>query len=161
MKRLLLLVFLTLVTESVVGKNDFDEAQLRLRSNIEAFLREEGFMPNIDSDGDIEFKKEGDVYYVMIDERDTSPFYISLCKMYKYSEKFSRERIKGFLPELNLNKAVKVVFYDNVYSYQAEMYLINAENFKHVFYKLMNQLKLLEEELGDKVTSVSSDVQSL
>lgn len=64
----------------------------------------------------------------------------------------------GLLPELNLTKAVKVVLYDDFYVYQAEMYLINAENFKHVFYKLMYQLDALESETAEKCTTTTNSV---
>lgn len=156
MKKLLLILCLLPITVSTFAQKQFDEAQLKLRSNIESFLQEEGFMPTIDNDGDIQFKKEGEKYYVIIDVRDTSPFYLSLCKLYKYNEKYSKQNIEKNLSELNLKKGVKLICFDSYYRYGAEMYLVNAENFKYVFYKLMKQLEALQEEV-DKICSNQSN----
>ena len=149
MKKVLFIICLLLpIALSALSQKKFNDNQLKLRSNIELFLREEGYMPIIDSDGDIQFKKEGEKYYVIIDERDTSPFYLCLCKFYKYSENFTRQNIEKNLSELNLKKGVKLVCFDKNYRYGAEMYLVDAENFKYVFYKLMKQLEALQEDVN-------------
>ena len=46
--------------------DELNLAQLRLRGDIKNYLQQEGYMPEIDSDGDIKFKKEGDTFYVKI-----------------------------------------------------------------------------------------------
>lgn len=159
MKRVMLFVSLFLMAyTSAFSEDKLNDAQLKLRSNIETFLREEGYMPAIDSDGDIAFKKEGDKYWVIIDKRDTSPFYVTLSKYFNYGEKFNRGKIAENLAELNLKKAVKVLLFDDSYAFQAEMYLVNAENFRHVFYKLMSQLEALEEEVVEICSNSSSEV---
>lgn len=158
MKRIMFFASLLLMAyTSAFSEDKLNDAQLKLRSNIEVFLREEGYMPSIDSDGDIAFKKEGDKYWVIIDKRDTSPFYVTLSKYFNYGEKFNRRKIAENLAELNLKKAVKVLLFDDSYAFQAEMYLVNAENFRHVFYKLMSQLEALEEEVV-KICSNSNSV---
>lgn len=149
MKKILLILCLLPIAVSALSQKSFNDAQLKLRSDIEVFLREEGFMPTIDKDGDIAFKKEGSKYYVIIDERDFSPFYVRLSRFYNYNEKYSRQNIVKNLAELNLKKGVKLICFDDYYIYEAEMYLINAENFKHVFYKLLEQLEALEKATGD------------
>lgn len=156
MKKLLFILCLLPTAISIFAQKQFNEAQLKLRSNIESFLREEGFMPTIDNDGDILFKKEGEKYFVIIDQRDTSPFYLCLCKYYNYSENFTKQKIEKNLSELNLRKGVKLICFDKNYRYGAEMYLVNAENFKYVFYKLMKQLEALQEEVN-KICSNQSN----
>lgn len=148
MKRILLFFICLAIYTSIVAQDKFNGEQLKLRSDIESFLREEGFMPQIDSDGDIAFKKDGDRYYVIIDSRDTSPFYITLSKFYSYGEGLNRHNISEKLDELNLKKAVKVLLNDKSYVLQSEMFIINAESFKYVFYKLLNQIEALEEEVN-------------
>lgn len=149
MKKVLFFLYALFIAVPAFTQKNFNEAQLKLRSDIEAFLREEGFMPTIDGDGDIGFKKEGGKYYVIIDERDTSPFYIRLARFYNYNERFNRQALIKNLAELNLKKGVKLICFDEYYVYEAEMYLINGENFKHVFYKLLEQLKSLEDTTED------------
>lgn len=156
MKKLLFILCLLPTAIGIFAQKQFNEAQLKLRSNIESFLQEEGFMPTIDNDGDILFKKEGEKYFVIIDQRDTSPFYLCLCKYYNYSENFTKQKIEKNLSELNLKKGVKLICFDKNYRYGAEMYLVNAENFKYVFYKLMKQLEALQEEVN-KICSNQSN----
>jgi hypothetical protein len=38
------------------------------------FLKEEGYVPKIDDDGDVLFKYQGDKYFISIDEEDTQYF---------------------------------------------------------------------------------------
>lgn len=140
---------------------EFVEAQIKLRSNIVLFLKEEGYMPEIDSDGDIMFKKEGVKYFVSIDKKDTHPFYISLFLLYTYDETYTKEKIINGLPELNRYKAVKILCYDKSYSCQAEMYLVNAEHFKYTFYKLMDQIEAMRSELIEICKSSKSEEVSL
>ena len=41
-----------------------------VQSSIMSFLRNEGYSPSYDSDGDIQFKVQGDLYYVIVKEVD-------------------------------------------------------------------------------------------
>ena len=43
--------------------------QYELRNEIQAFIKAEGFQPTIDNDGDIKFKRQGNIYYVIISNR--------------------------------------------------------------------------------------------
>ena len=148
MKRILLFFICLAIYTSIVAQDKFNGEQLKLRSDIESFLREEGFLPEIDSDGDIAFKKDGDKYYVIIDSRDTSPFYITLSKFYSYGERLNRHNISEKLDKLNLKKAVKVLLNDKSYVLQSEMFIVNVESFKYVFYKLLKQIEVLEDDIN-------------
>lgn len=157
MKRVLLfLSFILTIYISATAQNKFNEDQLNLRKDIEKFLREEGFMPEIDSDGDITFKKEGNKYYVIIDNRDTSPLYLSLSQFYNYNGKNDKLNISKNLETLNLKKGVKTLLYENHYTIQAEMYIVNAESFKYAFYKLIQQLEYLQNDVNKLLSNNSS-----
>ena len=132
-------------------------AQRRLRSDITQFLREEGFMPEIDSDGDIKFKKEGGTYYISIDYKDDSPMYLVMYRQYLYSESglFVKRNILKASNELNFYKGVKILCFESNYSFRAEMYLVNAEHFKYTFYKLLSQLASIEDDLETECQKVS------
>lgn len=143
---------------SIDAQDKFNAEQLKLRAGIESFLREEGFVPEIDTDGDITFKKEGEQYFVLIDNRDVFPFYLSISKFYKYDDKYTRQKISEKLDALNLKKAVKVILYDGYFILQSEMFLVDAESFKFVFYKLLSQLEALIEEVENLSLSVEDDL---
>ena len=40
------------------------------------YLRQEGYVPSIDTDGDIQFKVAGDTYYIIVDDRDLQFFQV-------------------------------------------------------------------------------------
>lgn len=150
MKRLGLLSLLCLLWAAMSSaQEEFTAGQLKLRSDIETFLKEEGYVPEIDSDGDIKFKKEGKIYYVQISKVDKSPMYVRMYKYYTYSESFTRAKIAKALESTNLNKGVKILCFDNSYYYQSEQYLNNAETFKFTFYKLLSQLEALQKEIAE------------
>ena len=63
MKRLVAILLCAMSLSTIFAyADDLTSSQLKLRNEIKAFLQEEGFMPEIDSDGDIKFKKEGSTY---------------------------------------------------------------------------------------------------
>ncbi len=57
---------------------DLTTEQLSFRSSIVDFLRNEGYMPSIDDDGDIKFKCEGNTMYVQIASNFTEVFNVTL-----------------------------------------------------------------------------------
>lgn len=155
MKKLFLLLLVFCAVQVVA--QDLNTAQRRLRSDITQFLREEGFMPEIDSDGDIKFKKEGGTYYISIDYKDDSPMYLVMYRQYLYSESglFVKRNILKASNELNFYKGVKILCFESNYSFRAEMYLVNAEHFKYTFYKLLSQLASIEDDLETECQKVS------
>ena len=90
---LLLVFFFT--SFQAFADGEFTTRQLALRSEIQSFLKQEGFMPEIDSDGDIKFKREGNTYYVRIDKANKSPMYVRLQSYYSYSDNLSKNKISA------------------------------------------------------------------
>ena len=68
-----------------------------------------GYMPELNTNGNIQFKKEGDKYFISIDKRDTSPMYLTVGLSYIYNDTYSVDKVSKALKELNAYKAVKVV----------------------------------------------------
>lgn len=145
---------LCVITLSVYAQ-DLTANQQKLRSEIMSFLQEEGYVPELDTDGEIMFKKEGTKYYIGIDNRDESPMYLRISLSFLYDDTYTREKVERALPELNRYKGVKTLCFDESYSYRAEVYLVDAEHFKFIFYKLMDQLDSMRKELK-KICSGSS-----
>ena len=125
----------------------FTTRQLALRSEVQSFLKQEGFMPEIDADGDIRFKREGSTYYIHIDKSNKSPMYLTLQSYFNYTDDLSKSKVSAALADLNMWKAVKVVLYRNQFAIQAEMFLTNSEAFKTVFYKLIGIVSDVEDEV--------------
>lgn len=159
MRKILFALFFAFLCVGLFAK-DLNDAQKKVRSGIMYFLKEEGYMPELDSDGDILFKKEGMKYHVAVSDIDTSPMYVVLFHNYRYDDTYTKNKILSVLNEVNLYKAVKLLCFDAAYSFRAEMYLVDAEQFKYTFYKLMSQLASMEDELEKLCTSSTAQVSS-
>ena len=52
-------------------------ANIAFRDSVVSLLKDEGFVPSVDEDGDIWFKKEGDNLLVSVQD-DAAPFYVQI-----------------------------------------------------------------------------------
>ena len=137
---------------SIAGAKDFNSAQLKLRSDIMAFLAEEGYVPKLDSDGDITFKTEGVQYAVIISDSETNPMYVVLYNGYNYNETYNRASISPFVSEINLYKGLKLYLRENSFSFQCEMFVPDAEAFSKVFNRCLKIMKMADDELTSLVS---------
>ena len=96
---LLLVALLSLSMDSLA--QEFTEIQKKLRSDIMLFLKEEGYIQELNTNGNIQFKKEGDKYFISIDKRDTSPMYLTVGLSYIYNDTYSVDKVSKALKELN------------------------------------------------------------
>ena len=150
MKKVIFLIALVTLSISSALAQDFTSAQLRVRNEIKQFIAEEGYVPTIDSDGDIKFKKSGTTYYVIVSKSDTKPMYVRLICSYDYGETtYTRAKISAKLVDVSRFKGVKLALYDNTYAYEADMYLTSSKAFTDAFEKLIEQIESLSERLGE------------
>lgn len=68
------LVFVLLMT---LGSFGMLQAQ-SIQSGIMSYLKSEGYLPSYDGDGDIQFKKEGCFYYVIVKDIDEGYSYVEV-----------------------------------------------------------------------------------
>lgn len=152
MKRFLLSLFVFSAVFGVMSADELTSKQRRLRNEIVTFLKTEGFMPSIDSDGDIEFKSEGATYWISIDSRNTSPMYLSMFMSFGYGDTaYTQYEMKRLPTDVTLYKAVKLELYSETYRYSSDMYLTNAETFNAVFYTLLDQIKSLKKYVSEQL----------
>ena len=166
MKRLFLNIITTVFASicslySWADSKDYSDEQLALRNEISIFLKEEGFMPEIDSDGDIKFKFEGRSYYVSISSVDENPMYVNLFIPFNNPDDYSADVVVLATKSLNYYKGVKVVCYDNSFKISAELYLRDADLFKESFYKLMSQIDNVCDDFMDECKNVGNAVASI
>lgn len=148
---------LTLFLISVIPlrADGLNSDQIKLRSDVLSFLKQEGFMPEIDSDGDIKFKREGNTMYVSINEKDESPMFITLSRYFSYSDDITQYKIEQASIELNLYKGVKVIAFKSNYAIRGEMYVRDAQSFCKVFYKLATQIDNVREDVREECGKIS------
>lgn len=156
MKKMLTVVIMLFVSSCIFHADNLNQQQQKLRDEIKIFLSEEGFMPEIDSDGEIHFKKEGRNYYVSISDTDTAPMYVSLSIAFDYPEGYSTDICKLAANEMNRYKAIKTVCYDSGFYIRAEMFLNDPNQFKCSFHIHMVIMDHVREDFIDECEAISA-----
>ena len=129
-----------------LAQKTLNSGQQAVRENIKSYLQEEGYQPSIDSDGDIRFKRQGDMYYIIISESDSSPYYVRLSKFFSYGEKITKSKIALYYDAINRYKMIKLIANDDSYIIDAHMFLINSVSFTSVFDRILGVMDAAEEE---------------
>lgn len=156
MKKIALIAGLLLMAFSCFAAS-LNSSQEKLRSDIMSFLRYEGYMPELDNDGDIKFKKEGTVYFVRVDSNETSPMYVVLFTLYNKPSNYDINVVKLASAELNFYKGVKCIVYDSgTVSLQADLFMNSVDTFKAVFNKLMQNIGYMAEDILDECKSAAA-----
>lgn len=160
MKRLIITLVLGLLILPSISfaqsDSGFNSEQLALRTDLFNFLKEEGFMPELDSDGDIKFKSEGQPYYISVSKTDENPMYVVLFRSFNNPDEYSAETIAMASTKLNFYKGVKVLCFDKSFRIGAELYVRNAEPVKSAFYKLKGIIDSVKSDFLDECKNVGS-----
>jgi hypothetical protein len=115
------------------------------------YLRQEGYVPSVDGDGDVQFKVSGDTYFIIVDENDLQFFQVYMG--------FKMETIS---PEITLaavnysnrsSKVVKVAFSPDrkVISITAELLLNDPKDFIPVFSRAISLIQNAENNFISQV----------
>lgn len=120
--------------------------QTALRTELFNFLKCEGYLPEIDEDGDIAFKAEGNKHWITVSDVDSSPFYVTIMRGAPYIENYDYNRVLHAADELNLYKTCKVEAYDGFAIITSSMYLRHASAFQDVFHKLLEVMDDLYDD---------------
>lgn len=86
----------------IVGSICTLEAQ-DVQSSIMSYLRNSGYSPEYDSDGDIQFKVQGDIYYVIVKDVDD---YAYVEVRAPYSVDMSLSELQAIASDLNRSKYI-------------------------------------------------------
>ena len=150
MKKLsLTLLFMAMACTMTFAQKSLNTAQKQLRDNILSYIKAEGFQPTIDDDGDIKFKRQGDIYFVIIGEKDTEPMYVTLTKYYSYGTSLTKTKVTLAATEINKYKMCKLYVLDDSFKLNMELYLKQSSAFTSIFYKLLDIMDSAEEELSE------------
>ncbi|EDN67587.1 conserved hypothetical protein, secreted [Beggiatoa sp. PS] len=107
------------------------------------YLKKEGYFPKIDSDGDVNFKKEGDVYFIDVRSQQEDPQYFRIVHPLFWSIDNEIERQEVLAVADRVNSSVKVV---KIYTVKDDtwasvsIFVSNREDFKDSFPRLMSAL---------------------
>jgi len=116
-----------------------------------AYLSQEGYVPSIDEDGDIQFKVAGDNYFIIVNENDLQFFQVYMgFKM----ESISPENALTAVNFSNRSsKVVKVAFSPdrNVISITAELLLNDPKDFIPIFSRAISLIQNAENNFISQV----------
>lgn len=106
------------------------------------YLKEEGYVPHYDSDGDIVFKSEGLTYLLFASEDDEAYFRMSLPNFWKIESEEERQRALAVACRVNAElKVVKIYpVEDNVWA-SVELLFDPPDGFKPVFSRALRIIR--------------------
>lgn len=146
---MLLMLTIGFVTiASAQNPSNLNSKQLLLRNQIQSFLKTEGFQPTLDDDGDIKFKRQGNVYFIRVNSSDEDPMFVSVSKYFNYSDAITRTKIMLFNDGENDYKMCKIVPGNNAFIIKAEMFLTTSSSFTDIFYRILKVMDGAEDAIG-------------
>ncbi|MBL8983321.1 MAG: hypothetical protein JNL26_14105 [Gemmatimonadetes bacterium] len=112
---------------------------------IEAFLeylRTEGYVPTIDSDGDIKFKYEGGTYYLIVDANDGEFYRLIYPNFWAIEGATERSRVERAALQATAGTKVAKVFPvgENTWV-SVEMFCPSADAFRAVLFRAVSAIR--------------------
>ena len=151
MKKVVILFLLCLfgIHNMYSQKSKMTSEELKYRSSIEQFLKEEGYVPTIDDDDNsLNFKKGGNRYWLTV--KDNDPYYIQLNRSGFTMEGTNRKLILEACNYANMNKRCgKACVDNNAVVFTVEFYSHSIEGFKQTFYDNMQAVDSVREAVSD------------
>lgn len=116
------------------------------------YLREEGYLPQIDDDGDVVFKMEGRTLLILIDPKDDEFLQVCLPNFWPIESEEERERAMGAANQTTAQTKVAKVFpvADNMWA-TVELFCAPPEIFKAIFRRSLSALVAATETFRDQM----------
>ncbi|HEY0663045.1 MAG TPA: hypothetical protein VGD18_00375 [Thiobacillaceae bacterium] len=116
-------------------------SKAELQRLYQAYLKEEGYKPVIDGDGDVGFKREGNNYFISVTEDDPEFFSVVLPNIWPIESDKERAQVLAAADASNAKSKVTKVFIvkDDVWV-AVELFVKRPEDFKGVFDRAMSAL---------------------
>lgn len=151
--KFLLLALFSIVSVSLSAQATAE--QKKFMSDIMSFLREEGYVPSYDSDGDIRFKLEGTSYWIIVSEGEgIDPFFVILGRS---GYTLEGDNAYSYAPSVlacnditGEKKAAKLYCTESVVSPSAQFFVSGITEFKKVYPRYMSCLKTVFNAFEDK-----------
>jgi hypothetical protein len=106
------------------------------------YLRDEGYAPQIDQDGDVMFKFEGGKYYIFIDDKDEMYFRVVYPGFWPIQSEAEKDRvIKAAMEATSTTKIAKVFPVGNDVWADAELICQPPETFKLVIWRCVRSIR--------------------
>ncbi len=105
------------------------------------YLADEGFRPEVDTDGDVQFKSEGRTYFIDVTEDDQLYFRVALPNIWPIENETERTQCYIAVDHSNAQSKVAKAYLvkDNIWV-GIEIFIAQPEDFKAVFKRCMSAL---------------------
>lgn len=115
-------------------------------------LREEGFRPKFDDDGDILFKCEGKLYYLELNESDHSYFRLVLPSFWQIDTPEEERHALVVMSEVNAEIKVAKIYQrkENIYA-TVEMFIDPMDGFKSIFSRCLGCIQTAVASFVEKM----------
>jgi hypothetical protein len=117
------------------------------------YLRYEGYVPEIDSDGDVMFKVSGNTYYIIVNEDDEEYFRMYTQRTLSSSQRSKAHDAANYATRRTKVAKVYVSQAEDRVTIAAEIYVARPEDFKDVFSRLISAIETAEEYFTDQLNS--------
>lgn len=117
-----------------------------------SYLAEEGYVPQVDADGDVTFKCEGWGYFIAIDEDDAEFFRLVCPNIWQIESESEGDKVmRAALHATTRTKVVKVLpVRDNTWA-SVEMFCSPPETFNKVFQRSLRALQVGVQQFRQKM----------
>ena len=121
---------------------DFAAAQTKaeLQQMYTAYLQEQGYLPSVNSSGNINFKVEGGTYTITVHEDDLEYFRIIFPNFWEIKSEEERAKASAVIMDVNRTTKIAKVYiesWDDTYI-DASVLLNTPEDFKRYFRRMLN-----------------------
>ena len=131
-------------------------AESNFTNQVLNYLKQEGYMPSIDSDGDVKFKSQGDTYFVIASDYNDG-WYVKVMGLMGAEDVNVRAVLEACNATVAEYKFVRCYYRakDADIVYECAGYFTNIQQFKALFNNFMSILKSADSMLKDKYTQFS------
>jgi hypothetical protein len=151
MKKMSVLMVWMMVWVTVCGAALFAQTREELQEMYMDYLREEGYGPSLDSDGDVVFKIEGRNYYISVEEDDLAYFRIIYPGFWEIESEAERREASTVIMSVNRTTKIAKVYiesWDNT-SIDAEVFLNTPQDFKRHFPRMISTIQTARRKFID------------
>ena len=144
-------MYALLMCMTVCGAALFAQTKEELQDMYIAYLREQGYAPSADSEGDVVFKIEGRSYYIAVAEDDLEYFRIVYPNFWEIETEAERRKASALIMSVNRTTKLAKVYiesWDNTYI-DAAVFLNTPEDFKRHFTRMINTIQTARRKFVD------------
>ena len=159
---ILILSFIDCLT--IFAQDQYNQNQAQFRNDINKFLREEGYLPSINSrTGEINFKMESTNYAIGLDADFKGPYLVILSATFNMDELSYSDKQKLYEVENTINskyncvKASYLEYEDTrLLVFSIESFCHNSDDFKYALIKYLESIKSAIREFGEEYSGNNS-----